>query len=178
MDFGDVKTRFDPLFKALDHHPLYEIADLPDGDVASIATWCCNTAAVLPEIDRWTCTKPAAAGHREPCGLRRTDPRLICNSDLPRNRFSRCSRRGAPGGPRGGVLPLCGLQSLERARAGPATAVCQFCDTDFIGTDGVGGGKFATADDLAAAIAAQWPGGGKPYVVCTGGEPLLQLDGP
>lgn len=59
-----------------------------------------------------------------------------------------------------------------------ATAVCQFCDTDFIGTDGVGGGKFATADDLAAAIAAQWPGGGKPYVVCTGGEPLLQLDGP
>jgi len=62
---------------------------------------------------------------------------------------------------------------LERDRA---TAVCQFCDTDFIGTDGPGGGKFVTADDLAAAVAAQWPGGAKPYVVCTGGEPLLQLD--
>jgi 7-carboxy-7-deazaguanine synthase (Cx14CxxC type) len=59
-----------------------------------------------------------------------------------------------------------------------ATAVCTFCDTDFVGTDGVGGGKFATADELADAIAKQWPGGGRPYVVCTGGEPLLQLDAP
>lgn len=58
-------------------------------------------------------------------------------------------------------------------------AVCRFCDTDFVGTDGEGGGKFATADDLARAVAATWPspgGGGRPYVVCTGGEPLLQLD--
>lgn len=59
-----------------------------------------------------------------------------------------------------------------------ATAVCSFCDTDFIGTDGSGGGKFATAEALADAIARQWPGGGRPYVVCTGGEPLLQLDTP
>jgi 7-carboxy-7-deazaguanine synthase (Cx14CxxC type) len=59
-----------------------------------------------------------------------------------------------------------------------ATAVCTFCDTDFIGTDGEGGGKFATADALADAIAKAWPGGGKPYVVCTGGEPLLQLGTP
>lgn len=59
-----------------------------------------------------------------------------------------------------------------------ATAVCTFCDTDFVGTDGEGGGKFATADALADAIAKAWPGGGKPYVVCTGGEPLLQLDTP
>ena len=57
-------------------------------------------------------------------------------------------------------------------------AVCTFCDTDFIGTDGEGGGKFATADALADTIAKAWPGGGKPYVVCTGGEPLLQLDIP
>jgi len=59
-------------------------------------------------------------------------------------------------------------------------AICQFCDTDFVGTDGPGGGKFATADDLAAAVAAQWPSGsgGRPLVVCTGGEPLLQLDEP
>ena len=68
----------------------------------------------------------------------------------------------------------CNLWSgLERDRA---TAVCQFCDTDFIGTDGPGGGKFATAEALAQAVAAQWPGGARPYVVCTGGEPLLQLD--
>jgi 7-carboxy-7-deazaguanine synthase (Cx14CxxC type) len=59
-----------------------------------------------------------------------------------------------------------------------AEAVCKFCDTDFVGTDGPGGGKFATADALAAAVAATWPGGGKPFVVCTGGEPLLQLDPP
>ncbi len=57
-------------------------------------------------------------------------------------------------------------------------AVCQFCDTDFVGTDGPGGGKFADAPTLARAVAAAWPGEarGKPYVVCTGGEPLLQLD--
>lgn len=59
-----------------------------------------------------------------------------------------------------------------------ATAVCSFCDTDFVGTDGEGGGKFATADALADTIAKAWPGGGRPYVVCTGGEPLLQLDTP
>jgi 7-carboxy-7-deazaguanine synthase (Cx14CxxC type) len=59
-----------------------------------------------------------------------------------------------------------------------ASAICQFCDTDFIGTDGDGGGKFSTADDLAAAVAAKWPASdaGKRFVVCTGGEPLLQLD--
>ena len=68
----------------------------------------------------------------------------------------------------------CNLWSgLERDRT---TAVCKFCDTDFVGTNGKGGGKFATASDLAYAAAAKWPGGGKPYVVCTGGEPLLQLD--
>jgi len=59
-----------------------------------------------------------------------------------------------------------------------ATAVCQFCDTDFIGTDGTGGGRFADAESLADAVAAFWPGGGAPFVVCTGGEPLLQLDQP
>lgn len=59
-----------------------------------------------------------------------------------------------------------------------ASAVCRFCDTDFVGMDGAGGGRFADADALATAIAARWPAGagGAPYVVCTGGEPLLQLD--
>jgi 7-carboxy-7-deazaguanine synthase (Cx14CxxC type) len=72
----------------------------------------------------------------------------------------------------------CNLWSgREQDRAG---AVCNFCDTDFVGTDGKGGGKFAGAAELAAAVAALWPAGagGKPYVVCTGGEPLLQLDAP
>ena len=59
-----------------------------------------------------------------------------------------------------------------------AEAACDFCDTDFVGTDGEGGGKFATADDLARAIADLWTGGEhRRLVVFTGGEPLLQLDG-
>jgi len=59
-----------------------------------------------------------------------------------------------------------------------ASAICSFCDTDFVGTDGMGGGRFATATQLAAAIAETWRGGGvdRRFVVCTGGEPLLQLD--
>lgn len=60
-------------------------------------------------------------------------------------------------------------------------AICQFCDTDFFGTDGEGGGRFPTAEELADAVLAAWPAGavgGTKYVVCTGGEPLLQLDGP
>jgi 7-carboxy-7-deazaguanine synthase len=59
-------------------------------------------------------------------------------------------------------------------------AICQFCDTDFVGTDGPGGGRFSSAADLAAAVAKAWRGEphprSRPYVVCTGGEPLLQLD--
>jgi 7-carboxy-7-deazaguanine synthase (Cx14CxxC type) len=56
-------------------------------------------------------------------------------------------------------------------------AICQFCDTDFVGTDGVGGGIFHSAEDLAHAIQNVWRGlGRRPFVVCTGGEPLLQLD--
>jgi 7-carboxy-7-deazaguanine synthase (Cx14CxxC type) len=83
----------------------------------------------------------------------------------------------------------CNLWSgRESDRAG---AVCNFCDTDFVGTDGVGGGKFATAAQLAERLAAEWDGNprdgvaaaGVPradrsqrYVVFTGGEPLLQID--
>lgn len=71
----------------------------------------------------------------------------------------------------------CNLWSgLERDRH---TAICQFCDTDFIGTNGIGGGKFATAQTLAQTIAALWPDKApNRFVVCTGGEPLLQLDTP
>jgi 7-carboxy-7-deazaguanine synthase len=76
---------------------------------------------------------------------------------------------------------LCNLWTgRERDRH---RAICQFCDTDFLGTDGPDGGVFRTAEDLAAAVDARWPasladsaGAGRKFVVCTGGEPLLQLD--
>ena len=59
-----------------------------------------------------------------------------------------------------------------------AKAICRFCDTEFVGTDGPGGGKFGTSMAVASAVALLWPQGvpGRPLVVCTGGEPLLQLD--
>jgi 7-carboxy-7-deazaguanine synthase (Cx14CxxC type) len=71
----------------------------------------------------------------------------------------------------------CNLWSgREQDRAG---AVCTFCDTDFVGTDGVNGGKFAGPEELVAAVARAWTGPMKGrLVVCTGGEPLLQLDPP
>jgi 7-carboxy-7-deazaguanine synthase len=61
-----------------------------------------------------------------------------------------------------------------------ATAACRFCDTDFVGVDGPGGGRFASPEALAKAIAAAWPSSeaASRFVVCTGGEPLLQLDAP
>jgi 7-carboxy-7-deazaguanine synthase len=70
----------------------------------------------------------------------------------------------------------CNLWSgHERDRA---TAVCRFCDTDFVGTDGPGGGVFRGATELAAHVAETWGGGREHrFVVCTGGEPALQLDG-
>ncbi len=72
----------------------------------------------------------------------------------------------------------CNLWSGREQDRG--TAICQFCDTDFADTNGPGGGKFATPEALAAAVEAQWPAtaNGKRFVVCTGGEPLLQIDAP
>jgi 7-carboxy-7-deazaguanine synthase len=66
--------------------------------------------------------------------------------------------------------------------SGRARAICKFCDTDFVGTDGPGGGTFATAVELATRVSAMWQGNAhqraQPFVVCTGGEPLLQLNEP
>lgn len=71
----------------------------------------------------------------------------------------------------------CNLWSgLERDRP---SAVCRFCDTDFVGVDGAGGGKFRSAADLVRAARSHWPASFaavRPFVVCTGGEPALQLD--
>src|SRR5690242_16543629 len=82
----------------------------------------------------------------------------------------------------------CNLWSgLERDRDKGPGGCSRWCDTDFVGTDGPGGGKFATSAELVRAVASRWPQdtaasvgrGGRPvrpFVVCTGGEPLLQLD--
>lgn len=74
----------------------------------------------------------------------------------------------------------CNLWSGREADR--ADAICRFCDTDFVGSDGPGGGRFDTPVELAEAVAALWPVGadrwGRALVVCTGGEPLLQLDEP
>jgi 7-carboxy-7-deazaguanine synthase len=75
-------------------------------------------------------------------------------------------------------LRFAGCNLWNGLESGRAAATCRFCDTDFVGTNGPGGGKFADAASLAAAVAAAWPvrDGAQPYVVCTGGEPLLQVD--
>ena len=74
-------------------------------------------------------------------------------------------------------LRFAGCNLWNGLESGRAEAVCKFCDTDFIGTDGPGGGKFKTAGELAAEVAKAWPDGqGDRWVVCTGGEPLLQMD--
>ncbi|MEM9168534.1 MAG: 7-carboxy-7-deazaguanine synthase [Pseudomonadota bacterium] len=96
---------------------------------------------------------------------------------------------GAQTGRAAVFLRFAGCNLWSGREADRAGAVCTFCDTDFIGVDGRGGGKFETADALAAHVLASWrnadpatgaPGvsgaAGRPYVVCTGGEPLLQLD--
>jgi len=77
-------------------------------------------------------------------------------------------------------LRFSGCNLWTGREADRASAICTFCDTDFVGV-GPDGGKFATADALADAVAARWPtddGGARRFVVCTGGEPLLQLDVP
>jgi 7-carboxy-7-deazaguanine synthase len=75
---------------------------------------------------------------------------------------------------------FAGCNLWNGRESGRRRAVCQFCDTDFVGTDGVGGGSFCTAEELVGAISAAWRGPAHhrshPFVVCTGGEPLLQVD--
>lgn len=74
---------------------------------------------------------------------------------------------------------LAGCNLWSGHEADRASAICNFCDTDFVGTDGPGGGRFASPRDVARAIVNCWPGAsGRPFVVFTGGEPLLQLDTP
>jgi len=88
---------------------------------------------------------------------------------------------GAQAGRPAVFLRFAGCNLWSGRESHRASAVCRFCDTEFVGTDGTGGGKFESAQALAAAVRATWPQvdrSGAPYVVCTGGEPLLQLDDP
>jgi 7-carboxy-7-deazaguanine synthase (Cx14CxxC type) len=86
------------------------------------------------------------------------------------------------GGQAGRAAVFCrfaGCNLWTGREADRASAVCTFCDTDFVGVDGPGGGKFATSEALAEAVAERWSGTEEArLVVCTGGEPLLQLDTP
>jgi 7-carboxy-7-deazaguanine synthase len=86
---------------------------------------------------------------------------------------------GAQAGRAAVFCRFSGCDLWSGREADRATAVCRFCDTDFVGVDGPGGGTFNSADALATAIEQEWPAdaaSGKRFVVCTGGEPLLQLD--
>jgi len=85
---------------------------------------------------------------------------------------------GAQAGSPAVFLRFSGCNLWTGREADRSTAVCQFCDTDFVGTDGVNGDKFADAASLAAKVASLWPQPSHDHrlVVCTGGEPLLQLD--
>jgi 7-carboxy-7-deazaguanine synthase len=86
---------------------------------------------------------------------------------------------GAQAGRAAVFCRFAGCNLWSGREADRAEAQCRFCDTDFVGTDGPGGGKFAEADALAAAVDAEWPGEKtNALVVFTGGEPFLQLDEP
>ena len=91
--------------------------------------------------------------------------------------FHTLQGEGANAGTPAVFLRFAGCNLWSGREEDRATAVCRFCDTEFVGTDGTGGGKFGTAQQLAEAVARQWPANGAHrFVVCTGGEPLLQLD--
>lgn len=84
---------------------------------------------------------------------------------------------GVNAGARAVFVRFAGCNLWTGREADRANAVCRFCDTDFVGTDGLGGGKFATAGALADAVLGHWGEGGEArFVVLTGGEPMLQVD--
>ncbi len=87
---------------------------------------------------------------------------------------------GAQAGRRAVFLRFSGCNLWTGREEDRSKAVCQFCDTDFVGADGENGGKFASAEELAQKVTAGWGRtvAGTPYAVITGGEPMLQLDGP
>lgn len=107
-----------------------------------------------------------------------TVPQDIVVSYAVKEIFYTLQGEGAHAGRPAVFLRFSGCNLWSGREADRAQAVCRFCDTEFVGVDGEGGGRFATAADLADAVFAAWPhaSDAAPFVVCTGGEPLLQLD--
>lgn len=100
---------------------------------------------------------------------------------LVKELFYTLQGEGAQSGRAAVFLRFAGCNLWTGREADRARAICQFCDTDFVGTDGPGGGRFPDADSLAQRVHDTWNRAtsgqaGSPLVVCTGGEPLLQLD--
>jgi len=111
--------------------------------------------------------------------------RLVTMGYAVKEIFYTLQGEGAHSGRPAVFLRFAGCNLWSGREADRAQAVCGFCDTDFVGTDGSDGGKFETAGELAAAVEALWPApsaawpapdAAERFVVCTGGEPLLQLD--
>ena len=111
------------------------------------------------------------------CPTRRTTPADRRVSYAVKELFLTLQGEGVQAGRRAVFLRFAGCNLWSGREADRATATCRFCDTDFVGTDGTGGGRFADAAALAAAVAACWGAGeaGR-FVVLTGGEPMLQVD--
>ncbi len=95
---------------------------------------------------------------------------------LVKELFFTLQGEGARTGRAAVFLRFAGCNLWTGREADRGRAICTFCDTEFVGTDGPGGGRFEDAEALARAARSLFPEGGAPYVVCTGGEPLLQLD--
>src|SRR5262245_5185094 len=119
---------------------------------------------------------PRSADHSAP---RRIGARM---SYVVKEIFYSLQGEGANTGRPAVFCRFAGCNLWSGREADRASALCRFCDTDFVGTDGAGGGRFASASVLAQAVAGRWPAHAspraQPLLICTGGEPLLQLDEP
>src|SRR3954471_22520118 len=131
--------------------------------------------------------RPVADATRASCGARGSRKRACLTPRGTRRRsadvgylvkevFATLQGEGANAGRPAVFCRFAGCNLWSGREEHRATAVCRFCDTDFVGTDGPGGGRFNNADALAARAADVAGPGGTRLIVCTGGEPLLQLD--
>lgn len=205
VDYGEVKALFEPAYRQLDHHRLDQLAGLDDADPASLLHWIKAAGGAATAIgpdrsgaDPWLRRDAVLGREAEPAlpGVSwrqaRKCPRktwenteilqVIIRHDLcSQGNFLHAARRRCPHRTSAVFCRFAGCNLWSGRAADRTVAICRFCDTDFVGTNGTGGGKFADAKPLAAAIAAQWPIShlrkAKPCVVCTGGEPIVAVTG-